>query len=385
MTRVALTGNHAVSEAIRQINPDVVAAYPITPQSPIVEKVSEFVADGVIDTEMIKVESEHSAMSACVGASAAGARAMTATSSAGLALMWEILGVASGCRLPIVMGVANRALSAPINIHCDHNDSMGCRDHSWIQIYSEDGQEAYDHTLLAVRIAEHPKVLLPAMVMQDGFVISHGVEGIETLSDAQVKKYVGIYKPKKYLLNIKSPVTMGPLALQDYYFEIKRQQVKAMEEAKKVYVQAGKELSKLTGRSYNYFEAYKLKDARIAIVAIGSTARTTKSVVDKLRKKGKKVGLLKIKLFRPFPYEEVAKALEGVGRIGVLDRSISYGAYSPLMLEIKSALYGAKKRPLLENFMYGMGGRNIFEKDIVGVIKQLETGKITERYVGCRE
>ena len=231
-----LTGAYSAAEAMRQINPDVVAAYPITPHSPIVERFAQFVADGKVDTEMIRVESEHSAMSACVGACAAGARVMTATSSAGLALMWEILGVASGLRLPIIMNVVNRALSAPINIHCDHSDSMGARDLSWIQIYSENAQEVYEHNLLALKLAERKDVLLPAMVCQDGFITSHGVENVEIFPDETVRKFAGEYKPEKYLLNLKDPVTFGPLQLTDYYFETKRRQEAAMKKAKAAFL-----------------------------------------------------------------------------------------------------------------------------------------------------
>ena len=288
----AITGTGAAAEAMKQINPDVVPAFPITPQTAIMQKFASYVADGIVDTEMIRVESEHSAMSCAVGASAAGARVMTATASAGLALMWEIVGVASGLRLPIVMEIVNRALSAPINIHCDHSDSMGARDLGWIQIYSESAQEVYENTLLAIRLAE--KVLLPVMVCQDGFITSHGVENVEIFDDNKVKKFIGEHKYPYSLLNIKKPVTHGPLQLQDYYFETRSQQIPAMEDSKKEYLKIGKELSKITKRKYEYFDEYQLKDADIAIVVMNSTAGTTKTAIDRLRKEGKKVGLLKL-------------------------------------------------------------------------------------------
>ena len=348
----ALTGGEAVAEAMRQVNPEVVAAYPITPQTIIMEKFSEFVADGIVDTELICVESEHSAMSACVGASAAGIRTMTASSSAGLALMWEILGVASGLRLPIVMPIVNRALSGPINIHCDHSDSMGCRDHGWVQIYSENAQESYENTLLAVRLAEHKDVLLPVMVMQDGFITSHGVENAAIFDDGKVRSFIGNYKPENPLLDIKNPVTVGPLQLQDYYFETKRQQDIAMQSAKKVYLEIGSLLSKLTGSKYDYFEEYNMKNAEAVIITMSSTAGTTKAVIDKM--KNSKIGLLKIKLFRPFPYKEVADALKNAKAIAVLDRSESFGANAPLFSEIKNALYDLKQRPKLHSCIFGL-------------------------------
>lgn len=382
-----LSGDYAVAEAMRQINPDVVAAYPITPQTQIVEKFAKFVADGEVDTEMIRVESEHSALSACVGASCGGARVMTATSSAGLALMWEILGVASGLRCPIVMPVVNRALSGPINIHCDHSDSMGARDHSWIQIYCENPQEAYDYTLLGVRLAEHPKVLLPVMICQDGFITSHSVVNVEILEDSEVKKFVGNYRPSKYLLNVKDPVTFGPLELTDYYFETKRQQEEAMKNAKRVFIEIGRELERITGRKYYYFEEYKTKNAEALIVTMSSTAGTTKEVVDKMRSEGKRVGLLKIRMFRPFMYREVAEVLKGAKAVAVLDRSASFGAKPPLFSEIVNSLYDSEKKPKLQSYIFGLGGREIYEKDIENVFNELLEGKTTGeiKYIGLRE
>lgn len=380
----ALTGTGAGAEAMRQINPDVVPAFPITPQTAIMQNFAKYVADGVVDTEMIRVESEHSAMSCAVGASAAGARVMTATSSAGLALMWEIVGVASGLRLPIVMEIVNRALSAPINIHCDHSDSMGTRDLGWIQIFSESAQEVYENTLLAMRLAE--KVLIPAMVCQDGFITSHGVENVEIFDDNVVKKFISEHKYPFGLLNIKKPVTHGPLQLQDYYFETRSQQIPAMEDAKKEYLKIGEELSKITGKKYPLFDEYKLKDADVAIVVLNSTAGTTKTAIENLRKEGKKVGLLKLRLFRPFPYKEIAHALKHVKKIAVLDRSVSFGANPPVYGEVKNSLYDIKYDGKLHSCVYGLGGRNIFVEDLEKIFKDLLDDKLKEHsYVGLRE
>ncbi|MBC7331774.1 MAG: pyruvate ferredoxin oxidoreductase [Synergistetes bacterium] len=385
--RIPLTGNAAFAEAMRQINPDVVAAYPITPQTEIMMTFAQFVADGLVDTELVTVESEHSAMSACVGAAAAGARVMTATSSQGLALMHEIVYIASSTRLPIVMGVVNRALSAPINIHCDHSDAMAERDSGWIQIYSETAQEVYDHALLAIRLAEHEDVRLPVMVCQDGFITSHGVESVEVLDDEEVKKFVGEYKPLYPLLDTDNPKTYGPLALTDYYFEHKRQQFEAMKQVPRVYDEVAEELSKLTGRKYPKVEGFYLDDADYVIVVMSSTAGTTKYVVKELRAQGKKVGLLKIRLFRPFPGEEIARLLEGKKAVAVLDRAYSIGAEAPLFCEVKSALYDAKARPALASYIYGLGGRDVPPSLIRSVYEDLMSGNISkeERYLGVRE
>ena len=383
----ALTGGAAVAEAMRQIDPDVVAAYPITPQTPIIETFAQFVADGKVGTELIDVESEHSALSAVVGASAAGGRAMTATSSQGLALMAEIVYVASGSRLPIVMAISNRALSAPINIHCDHNDSMFLRDASWMQFYSENAQEAYDNTLIALKVAENKKVQLPVMVMQDGFITSHNVENVLIINDKKVKSFIGKYEPEYPLLNFKKPVTVGPLDLFDYFFEHKYQQIEAMEESRKIIKEVDKEFFKLTGRKYDFIEEYCTRDAEYIVVALSSTCGTAKMVVDDLRKQGKKVGLLKIRLMRPFPEKEIARALEGKKAVAVLDRSNSYGSTSPVFTEVRSALYDLKKRPKLQNYVYGLGGRNIGLKDIEKVFAELMKGKTSDsiKYIGLRK
>ncbi|MDI3538209.1 MAG: pyruvate ferredoxin oxidoreductase alpha subunit [Bacillota bacterium] len=391
--RIALTGNEAMALAMKQINPDVVAAYPITPQTEIVQIFSDYVANGRVKTEFITVESEHSAMSATVGAASSGVRAMTATSSQGLALMWEVVYIAASNRLPIVMPVVNRALSGPINIHGDHSDTMGARDSGWIQIYSENTQEAYDNLIQAVRIAEHPDVLLPVMVMMDGFIISHAMENLFILSDQDVQKFVGEFKPHRpSLLDVDNPVTVGPLALYDYYMEFKRQQAEAMRGAKPVILEVAKEYAELTGRKYGLFDAYKLDDADLAIVVLSSTAGTARYVVDELREKGIKAGLLKLRVFRPFPYEELAQVLADRKAIAVMDRADSYSAFGgPLFTEVRSAMYDAKKRPPIVNYIYGLGGRDVNLDHIRKVYNDLveiaRTGEVTQlvNYLGVRE
>ncbi|MGB9694655.1 MAG: pyruvate ferredoxin oxidoreductase [Caldisericaceae bacterium] len=382
-----LTGAQATAEAMRQINPEVVVAYPITPQTPVVEFFSEFVANGEVTTETIPVESEHSAMSATVGAAAAGARAMCATSSQGLALMWEVVAATPGLRLPIVMPVVNRALSAPINIHCDHSDSMGTTTIGWMQIFSENAQEAYENMFLALRVAEHPDVLLPAMVLQDGFITSHGVENVKVLDDKVAKDFVGERTPDRYLLDVKHPYTIGPLALPDYYFEIKRQQEEAMINAKRVYLEVGSELSKLTGNKYPYFEEYRTDDAEAVIIILSSAAGTSKDVVDELRNEGKKVGLIKPILFRPFPYDELRPVLEKFKVVGVLDRSMAFGAYAPVYSEIRNTLFESVNKPKLQSYIFGLGGRDIFKTDIRKVFDELMSGNVDSihhRYIGLR-
>ncbi len=379
--QIGLTGNSAMALAMKQINPGVCPAYPITPSTSVIEGFASYHADGEVDTELITVESEHSAMSACVGASAAGARVMTATSSQGLALMWEMLYIASGMRLPIVMTLVNRALSAPINIHCDHSDSMGARDSGWIQIYSETVQEAYDNLFQAVRIAEDSRVLTPAMVCLDGFITSHAIENITLIEDAGIRDFVGKYKPKQSLLDTDNPITMGAIALQDYYIDFKKQQSEAIAGAKEVVIEVGKEFGKKFGRHYGLFDAYKLDDADVAVVILNSAAGTTKAAVDKLRAEGKKVGVLKPRLYRPFPYAELAEALKDVKAVCVLDRADSMNGFGgPLFSDIRSALYDLEKRPQIMGRIYGLGGRDYTLEDALDVYgelyKVLETGKV---------
>lgn len=370
--RVAMTGNEAVAHAMRQINPDVVAAYPITPQTDIVQFFSQFVADGMVKTEFVTVESEHSAMSATIGAAASGARAMTATSSQGLALMWEMLHIASGYRLPIVMPVVNRTLSGPINIHCDHSDTMGALTTGWIQLYSESVQEAYDNMIQAVRIAEHPDVRLPVMVCQDGFITSHGIESLEVLSDEEVAQFIGEYKPVYSVLDVDNPVTVGPLVLPDYLFEMKFQQAKAMEASRRVILEVGKEYARLTGREYGLLESYKLEDAERVIVVLSSTAGTTRAVVDELRRKGEKVGLLKPRVIRPFPANELREALSHAQAVAILDRAETFSTQGgPLFCEIRAAFYDAPTRPLMRNYIFGLGGRDVGTAQIESVFADL--------------
>lgn len=390
--RERLSGNEAVATAMKQINPDVVAAFPITPSTEIPQYFSTFVANGSVDTEFVPVESEHSAMSACIGAEAAGARAMTATSANGLSLMWEMIYIASSLRLPIVLSLVNRAVSGPLNIHNDHSDAMGVRDSGWIMLFSENNQEAYDNTLMAHRIAEHKDVLLPLMVCQDGFITSHSIENIQLEDDEFVKNFVGNYKPEHYLLNDKEPIAVGPLDLQAYLFEHKTQQAEAMRNAKNVILEISQEFEKLTGRKYGLFEEYKLEDAEIAIVCMNSTAGTTKFVVDNLREQGIKAGLLKVRVFRPFPGEEIAKALSHLKAVAVLDKADSLnGIGGALFSDITSSMYTAGIHVPTVNYVYGIGGRDTTSKQLESVYTDLteivKTGKIDNpyRYLGLKK
>ena len=389
--RERLSGNEATAIAMKQINPDVVAAFPITPSTEIPQYFSTFVANGDVDTEFVAVESEHSAMSATIGASAAGARAMTATSANGLSLMWEMIYIASSLRLPIVMALVNRAVSGPLNIHNDHSDAMGVRDAGWIMLFSENNQEAYDNMLMAHRIAEHKDVLLPLMVCQDGFITSHSIENIQLENDEDVKKFVGQYKPEHYLLNRDEPIAVGPLDLQAYLFEHKAQQAEAMKKAKEVIKEVSEEFAEWTGRKYEFFEKYKLDDAEIAIVCMNSTAGTTKAVVDRLREQGVKAGLLKIRMYRPFPAEEIAEVLSHLKAVAVLDKADSLNAAGGALFEdVTSAMYVNKKQVPMVNYVYGIGGRDTTEKQLESVYTDLseiaKTGKIGEpyRYLGLR-
>lgn len=389
--RERLSGNEAVSYAIKQINPDVMPAFPITPSTEIPQYVSTYIANGECDTEFIPVESEHSSMSATIGASAAGARALTATSSCGMALMWEELYVAASNRLPIVLALVNRALSGPININCDHSDSMGARDSGWIQIYAENNQEAYDNFVQAYRIAEHKKVHLPVMICQDGFITSHAVENIELLEDDVVKNFVGEYEPENFLLNTETPMAVGPYAVSNYYMESKKAQSEAMNNAKQVILDVAKEFAGISGREYGFFEEYRLEDADYAIVMIGSAAGTTKDAIDKMREEGKKVGLLKIRVFRPFPEKEIAEALKNTKAVAILDRADSLNGHGgPLGSEVTAALFNAKCTMDVRNYIYGLGGRDFRVEDAEEVFTELEelvtNGKEVEnyKYIGLR-
>ena len=373
--KLALTGGAAAAEALKQIEPEVMPIYPITPQTPIIETYAGFQANGEVDTEMIKVESEHSALSAAIGASAAGARTVTATSSQGLALMHEVLYIASGMRLPILMVISARALSSPINIHGDHSDVMGCRDSGWIQLFCENGQEVYDKTIIGMKLAE--KVKLPIMIIMDGFNTSHSVENLETLETKVVKKFIGEYKAISPLLDVENPMTYGALALQDSYFEFRIDQEQAMEKVFEEYEKITVEYEKISGRKYGYFEEYSVKGAEKVLILTGSATGTAKMVVDKLREQGEKVGILKIELFRPFPHQEIAKILKNVKEIIVLDRAQSIGTNPPFYTEITNSLYQTGEVKNIKSYVYGLGGRDIFQKQIEDVLK----GKMKDKYI----
>ncbi len=389
--RERLSGNEAVAYAIKQINPDVMPAFPITPSTEIPQYVANYIANGQIDTEFIHVESEHSAMSAAIGASAAGARTLTATSSCGMALMWEELYIAASDRLPIVLALVNRALTGPININADHSDSMGARDSGWIQIYAESNQEVYDNFLQAFPIAEDKRVHLPVMICQDGFITSHGVENILLVEDEKVKELVGEYEPEHFLLNQKEKMAVGPYAVSNYYMETKRSQRQAMENAREVILEMAEKFEKLTGRKYGFFEEYCMEDAEYVVVIIGSAAGTCKAAIEKLRAEGKKVGLLKIRVFRPFPEKELGEALKNRKAVAVLDRSEMFAATGgPLGTEVRSAMYSSGSNARVVNYFYGLGGRDITVEDFCTVYERLEeiakTGEIPDMYefIGLR-
>ena len=384
--RERLSGNEAVATAMKQINPDVVAAFPITPSTEIPQYFSSFVANGVVDTEFVAVESEHSAMSACIGASAAGARAMTATSSNGMSLMWEMLYIAASSRLPIVLNLVNRTVSGPLNIHNDHSDAMGARDSGWIQLFSETNQEAYDNAIMAVRIAEHEDVRLPVMVCQDGFITSHAIENIELIEDDKVTAFVGEYKAPWSLLNPEQPIAVGPLDMQHFHYAHKRQQAEAMKNAKKVILDVAKEFEAMTGRKYELLEKYMMDDAEVALVILNSSAGTAKYVVNKLREKGIKAGLVKPRVFRPFPVDEIADALKNTKAVAVMDKASSLNAAGgPLFEEVTSAMFvKGVTGPKVINYVYGLGGTDVKADDIETVYNRLldiaNTGNVGEPY-----
>ncbi len=387
-----MSGNEAVAYAMKQINPDVMGAFPITPSTEIPQYFATYVANGEVDTEFVAVESEHSAMSTCMAAQAAGGRAITATSSAGMALMWEMLYVTASSRLPVTMALVNRALTGPININCDHSDSMGARDSGWIQIYSESNQEAYDNFIQAMPIGENKEVRLPVMICQDGFITSHAVENIELLEDTEVKGFVGEYEPENYLLKKENPLAVGPYDISNYYMEHKKQQAEAMKKAKAVILSVGKKFEELSGRSYGLFEAYEMEDAEVALVIIGSSAGTAKEAVRQMRQTGKKVGLIKVRVFRPFPMVELAEAMSKIKAVAVMDKAESFSACGgPLFAEVRSALYDQEDRPKAINIVYGLGGRDICVEDFEMIYDQLfeiaRTGNQGEiyRHFGQRE
>lgn len=386
-----LSGNEAIAFAMKQIDPDVMAAFPITPSTEIPQYFAQYVANGEVNTEFVPVESEHSSMSACIGAEAAGARAITATSSAGLALMYEMMYVAASCRLPITLACVNRALSGPININNDHSDAMGVRDCGWLMLFAETNQEAYDNYLQAMRIGE--AVSLPIMICQDGFITSHAIENIELVETEKVKEFVGEYKPQHFLLNKDEPMAVGAYATPVYYMEAKRQQAQAMMDAKEVIKKVGAEFAAMTGREYGLIEKYMMDDAEEAIIIIGSSAGTAKEAIQNLRAQGKKVGLIKIRSFRPFPAEDIAEALKNVKAFAAMDKDDSFNAHcGPIFAETAAALYAAGiSAPKGINYIYGLGGRDVRVESIEHVFAELEkvaaTGETGEtyRYLDVRE
>ena len=390
--KVQMSGNEAVANALRQINPDVFPMFPITPSTEIPQYFANYVSNGLVDTEFITVESEHSSMSAAIGASAAGARALTATSSAGLAFMWEVLGVAASHRVPVVLAAVCRALTGPLNINCDHSDTMGARDSGWIQLYAETNQEAYDNMVMAYRIAEHKDVMLPIMICQDGFITSHAVMNMELLDDDVVKNFVGEYEPEDYLLNPNETYAVGPYAITDYYMESRKAQAHAMENAKQVIKDIAEEFEKISGRKYGLIEEYRMEDAEYAVVIIGSAAGTTKEAIDHMRENGEKVGLIKVRSFRPFPGEEIAASLKKCKAVAIMDRSESFSTNGgPLGAETMQAMYTARCTALTIDIMYGIGGRDVTVDDMINVYDTLkdiaaigETGDVY-RYMGLRD
>lgn len=387
-----MSGNEAVSYAIRQVNPDVMPAFPITPSTEIPQIVSTYIANGEMDTEFIPVESEHSSMSAAIGAEAAGARSLTATSSAGLALMWEELLLAASNRLPLALTLVNRTLSGPININCDHSDGMGARDTGWIQIYAENNQEAYDNFIQAYPIAEDKRVHLPIMICQDGFITSHAVENIELMEDKLVKEFVGEYEPEEFLLNPGKPIAVGPYSVTNYAMEAKKNQETALENAKEVILEVAKKFKEISGREYGLFEEYKTEDADYIMLIMGSAAGTAKEAVDHLREQGKKVGVLKLRVFRPFPAEEIAEVLKGCKAAAIMDRCESYnGNGGPLGSEVTAGLYRSKVMIEAVNYIYGLAGRDFTVNEVYDIFAELEeaveNGKKVEQYqyIGLRK
>ena len=386
MGDLAINGDSAIALAWKQIDPDVCAAYPITPQTIIVERFSDYVANGEVGTEFVCVESEHSALTVCTSSCSAGARTFTATSSQGLAYMWEMLPITSAMRVPLVMAVANRAISGPINIHNDHGDVMSARDCGWIQLFSENVQEAYDMAVLAPRIAEHPDIQLPVMTNLDGFILTHAIERMKPLADSVVKEFVGEFKPFKPLLDIKNPVSHGLMDGPEFYIEHKYQMVQAMQKAPAVIEKVFAEFEKISGRKYNLVEEYKCDDAEVVAVVLGSAFGTMKAAVDGLRAKGVKVGLVMPRVFRPWPAEQIAKALDGKKAVIVMDKHLSIGAYGPMYPEVTAALMNCKKIPKAVNYIYGLGGKDVSVKAFQQVFTDVMDGKANNvNYLGVKE
>lgn len=370
-----LNGNAAVAEAIKQVNPDVATTYPMAPGAEMMENITLFAADGQIDTEIINLESSHSSMSSCIGASAAGGRVFTAASSQGLAAMHETLFIASSLRLPIVASVVNGALAAPANMNADHADSMAERDCCWIQIYSENPQEAYDNIIQAFKIAEHMDVRIPVMVALDGYISSHSLENIIIEDRSEVSEFVGKFSPLNSLLETDKPKTLGSMNTSDYYFEHKVNQSQGIENSRKIIKEVGKEFGNRFGRYYGLFESYKLDDAEFALVLMSSSTGTAKEEIDELRNRGEKAGLLKLRIFRPFPANELKEALSGLKAVAVLERVLTPGSSGgPLFNEIRSALYDLDKRPVILPYVYGLGGRDIRMEHFADILEKMKEG-----------
>jgi len=364
-------GNYAASQAMRQANVDVMAAYPITPSTPIVENYGSYVANGYIDGEFVMVESEHAAMSACVGASASGGRVATATSSQGFALMAEVLYQASGMRLPIVLNVVNRALASPLNVRGDHADMYLGRDSGWIQLGAFNAQEAYDLALCAFKIGEDHSVRLPVMVHQDGFITSHTAQNVYPLSDEEAYKFVGDFKPVDDMLDFSRPVTYGAQTEEDWHFEHKAKQHKALMDSRPVIDKVFEEFEKISGRKYKRVETYMMEDAEVALVGLGTTVETARVAAKQLRdEEGIKAGVVAIRNFRPFPFDLVRDALENVKSVGVTDRSSPGGAMGAFFNEVSAALYTTPKRPLVTNYIYGLGGRDFSIEDAKNIFRE---------------
>lgn len=386
-----MSGNEAVAYAIKQVNPDVMPAFPITPSTEIPQMVSTYIANGECDTEFIPVESEHSSMSATIGAEAAGARSLTATSSCGLALMWEELLIAASNRMPCVLALVNRTLSGPININCDHSDGMGARDTGWIQIYAENNQEAYDNFIQAYPIAEDKRVHLPVMICQDGFITSHAVENILLEEDKDVKEFVGDYYPEEFLLNPGKPMSVGPYSISSYAMEARYNQEMAMENSKEVIIEVAQKFKEKFGRGFELFEEYKTEDADYIMLIMGSAAGTAKQAVDDLREKDIKAGVLKLRVFRPFPADEIAEAVKNCKALAIMDRTESYNGHGgPLASEVLAGLYRNKVMIDTVAYTYGLAGRDFTVEtayEIFDEIKDVaENGKKVKqhRYIGLR-
>ena len=390
---VVWDGNMAACQAMRQAQIDVVAAYPITPSTPIVQNYGTFVSNGYIDGEFLLVESEHAAMSACVGAAAAGGRVATATSSQGFALMVEVLYQASGMRLPIVLNLVNRALASPLNIHGDHSDMYLGRDAGWINLCAMNPQDAYDLNLLAFKIAEDMRVRIPVIVNQDGFLCSHTAQNVRPLSDEQAYSFIGEYKEKNSLFNFEHPATYGAQAEEEWHYEHKAQLHNALMRSQAVIEEAFSAFKTLTNREHKVVEAYDMDDAEVAIFALGTTAESVRVAAKTARKNGIKAGVVSVKVFRPFPYALVGEALKHTKAVGIMDKSLPAGAMGALFNEVGAALYQVpdSAHPVLSNYIYGLGERDITQVDLVEIFKELDAnakaGKLThptQQFIGLR-